>query len=608
MAYKYNLTYLTRTKSIDPKSIGKIVVAQEENEIFFREKMNGSLEVSGEDYEFLIEAKFYTVQCCQEITLRVERQCGSGESELFWQGYFTLYDIGWDYDNKTATIKKINTRDDYSPIFANWEKEVNWLEGAVKFQQGYVIPNRQPLTPFKYSFRKTEEYNPRGSSNQDFARHFNTAIQWLIKRTLSGTEYEYYGDVPPAKFSQFLNADTNPVTGNLNYLKQVSILHLSDAKRPGATNPATVGTVTLKSVLEDLKKMYNAYWFLDEEGFIRIEHFSFFPNRSYTAPAITLDLTADKFKEVMKGNNRLGYEVDKLKGIEGFSFSITESARDAHSDLWESHLSPATEEFDAAYMIYSESCVPKNDKGEKSTEFGTVTNFVTNWVAVVNRPDTLPNEGFVLVHTIVDNSADHVPHSRLPISRVMTESGCMSATALYLNFGRYNNSFAYGIFSAQKERPVIVSSSSTAQITERPLRSRTTKMIETLPEIELSLCCGDEYNWTGLIKHPLADNCMVQQLEYDLILQTVTATITAPNTCTDNPYPDYEENEGPQVGCPVSGSLIRTQTATTSIPGNTSYYTQIITYTSVYADGSCGEYSSTREEKKSIPKRGNGPR
>jgi len=498
MAYKYSLTYLTKTQAVDPKSVGKIVVAQEENELFFREKMNGSLELSGADYDFLIEAKLYTVQCCQEITLRIERQCRGGNSELFWQGYFTLYDIAWNEDNKTASIKKVNTRDDYSPIFANWEKEVNWLEGAVKFQQGYDIANRQPLTPFKYPFLKTEQYNPRGNNNQDYARHFNTALQWLIKRTLRGTEYESYGTATPELFSQFLNASINPVTGKDNFLRQVTILHLSDAKRPGATNPATVGKVTLKSVLNDLKMMYNAYWFLDEDGFIRIEHVSFFPNRSYTSPVVTLDLTAPKFKDIINGNKRFGYQVDKLKGVEGFEFSISETVRDAHSDLWESHLSPATEEFDAAYMIYSESCVPKNEKGEKSTEYSSVTNFVTNWVAVVNRPDTLPDQGFLLVHTLLDNSDDNVPSSRLPISRIVTESGCMSATALYYYFGRYNNSFAYGMFSAQKEQPLGATYANTSQIIERPLQSRTTKIIKTFPEIELPLCCGDEYDWTGI--------------------------------------------------------------------------------------------------------------
>jgi len=101
---------------------------------------------------------------------------------------------------------------------------------------------------------------------------------------------------------------------------------------------------------------------------------------------------------------------------------------------------------------------------------------------------------------------------------------------------------------------------------------------------------------------------VVLQLEYDLVLQTVTATIASENACTDNPYPDYDENEEPQGGCPPAGALLRTETKTVSLNDSASYYTQIITYTSFFADGGCGEYSSSREEKKSIPRRGNGPR
>ena len=607
MAFIYKLNYATKTKVIDPKTIGKIVVTREEGEIFFREKMSGTLELSGADYDFLIESEYFAVECCQEITLQIERKCGSGDSELFWQGYFNLYDIEWDLDNKTASIKRVNVRDQYSPVFANYQKEVNWLDGTQPVRPNTpAAANYQPLTPFRYQFPTYPDYNPTGSNLHGRARHFNTAIQWLIKQTMAGSGYESYGTSTPLEFSQFLNSAVNPVTGKTNYLSQVSILHLSDAKRPAASNPAVKGIVTLKSVLDDLKKLYNAYWYIDEDDVFRIEHISFFPQLAYTPPVLTLDLTTPNFKDVMSGNKKFSYQGDRLKGIEGFEMSISQAAQDTVSDLHTTPFDIGVNEFDGAYMIYSETCVPKNEKGEKSSEYSPISQFITNWGAIALRPDTLPDEGWALVHTIFDNSNMNVPLGWLPISGQRWNNGCLAITRLFYDFGRYDSSFLYGTLSTQKEKPKQVNQSGT--VTEKPIRVRTAKKIKTFPDIELPMCCGDEYDWTGFIKHPLADQCVVQQLEYDLIVQTVTATIVAPNTCTDIPYPDFDEIDEPSAGCPNAGSLIRIEEKTTSIPDNSSYYTYITTYTSYYADGSCGEYSSTREEKKRIPKRGNGPR
>lgn len=572
--------------------------------------MSGSLVLTGDDYEFLREAEYFKVQCCQEINLKVERKCSSGESELFYQGYFTLYDIDWDLDNRTATVKKISTMDAYSIVFARYSEENNWLEGAVPYIVGRDDPNveRQPLTPFRYPFVHSEELNPRTENRQDRARHFNTALQWLIRKTFRGTAYESYADATPLQFSQFLNAPTNPVTNEPNFLNQVTILHISDAKRPGATNPASMGKISLKAVLDDLKKLYNAYWFIDEDGRFRIEHITYFPYQSYTAPVISLDFTEVRFKEVMAGNKRYSYQTDKLKGREGITLTISESAQNSVSKVREGRLSDATMEFDAAYMSYSESCVPKDDKGEKTTEYQNVSNFVTNWPAVVLHPDTLPDDGWVLVNIVFSNTGTTLPYRKLPISKVNTESGAMAATSLFYKFGRYDCSFAYGIFSAQKEKSKTVTSSS-VQVTERPLNAKTVKRIKALPDVELPICgCGEEYDWTGIIKHPLADNCMVQQLEYDLITQTVTASLLGSNVCTDNPYPDYDEDQDPTAGCPVYGKLLRQEQSTKSLEGDSQYYQYVITYTDFFADGSCGEYSSSRQEMKRIPKRGNGPR
>lgn len=165
MAFIYKLSYGSRSATIQPKAIGKIVVAREEEEVFFREKLIGTLVVTGDDYHFLNDAKTFAVECCQEIALFIERTCAGG-TELFWQGYFTLMDIQWDEDNTQATIKKIQTRDDYSAIFANWHKEINWLDYKKVYRPNTGKVSFGPTIQFHQITPYSAQYNPTTSDRK----------------------------------------------------------------------------------------------------------------------------------------------------------------------------------------------------------------------------------------------------------------------------------------------------------------------------------------------------------------------------------------------------------------------------------------------------------
>ncbi|GAB2784387.1 hypothetical protein GCM10027275_30720 [Rhabdobacter roseus] len=594
MAHAYKLTYFTKTATINPKSIGKITVAREEGEAFFREKMSGSMTLSGDDYLFMLEAQAYAQNCCQELTLSVEQVCRE-EVDVFWEGTFTLQDLEWDYDQQSVTITSVKVKDLYGAIIGNWHREVNWLDYKV-------------LTPFKFPVPTTEEFNPAGSDMHSRARHFNSALLYLIKQTLLGTGYEDMAEVTLAELSEFLCADTNPVTGKENYLRDVSLLQISDAKRPSASNPAIKGIVTLKDVLDNLKKMYNAYWTITEEGKFKIEHISYFPHGSYTPPVVTLDLTAPAYKETMRGTNRLSYANDRLKGIEGVEFSISKSAFEAKSEVYTEPKNPSSAEFSAAYMTYSESCVPRDSKGERTEEVISVGLFTTDWQTIVYRPDTMPDEGWVLVHTIINPAWSEVPYGWLPISGLRYPNGHLAASRLYYDFGRYANSFAYGLFGNQKEQPPKPITTPPAAAIELPLKSRSVKPIKKFATVQLSRCCGEVYDFTGLVKHPLAEVAEIDQLEFDLLTQTVELTIVAANECSDIPFPEYYEPIEPEQGCYPAGTLLRTEEVRRYSQNNAAYYVTVIELADVYADGKCAEYKTTRTKSLTTPRRGNGPR
>lgn len=607
MSYSYRLEYATRSKIIQPKSVGKIVVAKEDGEAFFREKMSGSVTVTLEDYNFIRDAEIYAVECCQEITFIVERSCVSGR-EIFWEGYFSLYDVEWDLDNQEAVIKKITVRDKYNVVFANWHKEINWFgDIPIRRPAAAYVPNH-PLQPFTHTAPTSNEFNPSGSNSFGRGFYFNYAILWLVKETLKETASEPYSEITEQQMSEFLTAETNPVNGKPNYLRDVLLMHISDAKRPGSSEPAWIGKVTLRDVLEGLKQLYNAYWFIDEDDHFRIEHISYFKNFSYTLPGITLDLTEARFAERMKYKNKYSYQADLLKGREGVEQSLTLSAFSQQSQLWTNFANPSNPEFSAAYMWFGESCVPRNDKGETGEEYKSVSLFTTDWRTVIYKPDIVSDQGWVLVHVPILNAPDAVAYGWCPILNEYWTNGNMSMTRLFYEFGRNDLSFQYGMMSFQKQAQKKGINQGSDYVTERPMKAKSTKRVKLFDSVELDMCCGNEYDFSGFIKHPLDDNCVVDRMEYDLSTETVTITPVSSTSCDNIPFPEYEEIEEPNPECPSQGTIIRSEMTDSYTAHTAINYVYITIYTDYYADGNCGEYSATREVRQVTPKRQNGPR
>lgn len=606
MAYTYTIEYATRSQAVTPKTIGSVVVAKEDGEAFFREKLSGSVVLNNEDYIFLLDAEKYAVQCCQEIRFTIVRTCSAG-SEIFWKGYFTLYDVEWDHDNQEATIKKVNVKDEYNVVFANWHKEINWFGDIPKRRPAAAYTPNHPLQPFTQTIITSADYNPTGSNYFPRGFYFNYAILWLVQQTMKDTGSEDYADITEEQMSSFLTDTTNPVTGKANYLPDVIMMHISDAKRPGASNPAWKGIVTLRDVLANLKQLYNAYWYIDDSGHFRIEHISYFRNFSYTSPGVTLDLTQDSFKKKMEGKLKFSWNAEDLKGREGVEQTMSLAGQDADSTIWTLFAGPSSPEFAASYMIYEENCVPKNDKGESGESYQTISLFTTDWLTVVNKPDVMPEDGWVLVYVPIVNAENAVAYGWCPIDGEQWINGNLAMTRLFYEFGRTELSFSYGKMSFEKETEKKDIDSENSYIS-RPMRAKSTKQVKILEPVELDMCCGDEYNFSGIIKHPLADVSSAQKIEYDLSTEVVTLSLIASNTCDDIPFPEYEEPTEPNPECPEEGKLLRSDLTDVYHADTAINYVRIAVYTDYYADGNCGEYSTIREVISTTPKRQNGPR
>ena len=117
--------------------------------------------------------------------------------------------------------------------------------------------------------------------------------------------------------SVFLNAETNPVTGNNPSSTQGIQLHaISDIKDPDATEPATREDTTVKAILESyISGKLNCFWYIDEgTDRLIIEHYKDLFNQGQ------IDITAfQKFKNSFEYDNT---DIPTAEEFETFDDSI----------------------------------------------------------------------------------------------------------------------------------------------------------------------------------------------------------------------------------------------------------------------------------------------
>lgn len=573
MSYQYKISYSTRSRFVQPAKDGKITLAKEDGEMFFRAKLTGSMELSGEDYDFLQEAKTFSVKCCQQISVTIYKTCAAGGQKIAWEGEFGLGSIGWDFDNRTATIQKINVKDAYTEVFANWFKPINLLDYNT-FERVALDTQRSATDT---------DYNPSGSNYHSRCMDFIEVLRYMIRRTFRLSSRQ--DQVSREELSTFFSAATNPVTGKMNIFKDVFITHLSDLKRPDASNPATEGKISLKDMLNAIKLLFNVYWFVDEEtGFIRLEHISFFPHLSYGAAPVTLDLTQDSFKEALDGKKGYTSDESEIFATEGLEMALNKYdgpgaySADAPYNPGNSYKAPP--EMAGVYYLYGNECVPMDAKGERTENIKVVPNFFTDVLAARVYPAAIADDGWSLLHAPMQGRIRTVKSKYLPLSNESVQNGELSPSVLFRDYHRYNVSFSYGSMADVKD------------FTGKPMPSKSVKLTQKFTEFELSNCCGSEYNFSGVIRHPYGSETWVTQLEYDLQSETITVSLMAARECdVDIPETDDDRDTGEGNGCPAYGTVLRTDEQLFWCPAGARRQLHKSVTTTYYADGQCGEYN-----------------
>lgn len=133
---------------------------------------------------------------------------------------------------------------------------------------------------------------------------------------------------------------------------KLMIWQLSDIVRPEVSDDATDLKITLKSLLELLKKTFNVDWTIEDAGAtFRIEHISYFINANGE------DLTTSYPDQVTK-RNAYSYDSVKIPKSETFKFAFE-----------------TTPFFNGSPILYPNICASKDVKDENYTVQGVLTDF-----------------------------------------------------------------------------------------------------------------------------------------------------------------------------------------------------------------------------------------
>jgi|GEM_PF-6955772 len=243
----------------------------------------------------------------------------------------------------------------------------------------------------------------------------------------------------------------NYVTGSTNRLTDITIAQKSDIINYLSSNPATKGLITFDKIERILAIAFNAFWYVDVQNILRIEHLSFF-NR-----AVAYDANIAPNNKFNIAKNKYDYDKTKMPKFEKYLF-----AEMMFTD------------FLGVPIFYDSLCVDQDserNKKEYSLDFVT-----TDLYSLFLDPVSANKVGFVLISNNVLGG----------VYTALTEVGMLSNTSVtngHLSWANlHNNYHKHGRVLKQGFMNNIL----TTFITVRPTKKQ--------KDIIIKICCTDIFD------------------------------------------------------------------------------------------------------------------
>lgn len=265
-------------------------------------------------------------------------------------------------------------------------------------------------------------------------------------------------------------AGKNYVTDSLNVISNIAIAQKSDIVDPTATQPATKGMISLKSLMENLLNLVNVDWFIDANNNFRIEHSKYF---DYT---VGYDSTTGVHEPWNIKNKSYSYKKESMPSKE--KFSCMESFY---------------VDFIGKDIIYSSECVTSS--GDNNTKPFNVDKITTDIDFIESFPDQIDKVGFVLVVFNQDSGVNVVSKELGKLSGAMQNNAHLSWANLHYNYHRYGRVLLEGNMNG---------------ITETFFTANRNKVQSN---VKLQMCCGERFDPTGILVETELGNGEIETAE-----------------------------------------------------------------------------------------------
>lgn len=594
-------------KEVRPIGLTSLVVSYEkESEFsFFRQKVNGSLAFTGENFKTI-----ESVQdgCCGRLPVTLFRSCNSVPVPAV-SFLLPTRKVDWNFETCEATVSNFEVSDVYEAIFKAWERKVNMCETPVS---GKTL---------RHWLRITNTSTESGESVDSYTYpYFNNSkgklfIEWVlfcIEKTFVGS---LSGIVPDNVFqlSTFLSSQVNFCTGRKNELATALIFQNSDIFQPNS--PSATGKqedgrineeigVSLKSLVEGLKAAFDVDFFVDSiTGKFRIEHKSFFENgHSYGSVGLSLDLSAAKYSKDLKGyKHSFRYDDSEIEGVQELVIPQNQSSFDADNAIvvLEYSLStgkgiylyevPKIDDFHLGNIKYESDCVKISDNGEVLKKSVSCELFSTFANAVFMQNDSVDINGWTLFDVVENGDFMEVRNGiceRTTLANV--PNARFSASSLMRDYHRWARPFVSGLMNYSDSPFELIGKGYVREM-------YSTKFDKIFREAEVGFCCGDALDIRKLVKMPNGSIAKIQKAEISYSKDRLTLQLNGISSCGKlTVFPEENTTEYPE-----RGTLLATRDAETSCYalsyvgpdyGCVGFNSTIQGKIYVYADGEGGSY------------------
>lgn len=299
-----------------------------------------------------------------------------------------------------------------------YQKEITQIVGSPPAVQIY-----KSNLFFRFSFLQTL-YNLNATISYVNCIKLTDAINFA-KDQCSGV-----GDL----ISDFFTNATNPVTGLASKVNNVYLIQKSDAKRPGASEQATVGETTWKDLMTAVQNYFNVRWYLNDDSDLVIEHIS------DIAKNTGIDVTVAPYTETTQYRRQFKFDKNLIYKYEQWNVSEAMNT-----------------DFKGVSIAYSDACSLKNGKYEsKNYDLG---DYVTDLGLIQSEPSKASDSGFVIV--ACDGSNKVINESGILSGRTEL-NGHLAISRLHDNYWKHDRIFLNGTMngvatvfsSAQKLRQI----------------------------------------------------------------------------------------------------------------------------------------------------------